>query len=72
MDSKMRRTGSLGIPIYSTKPNVIVGITLDSYYLRHKKNDKMCRAIIIDNYLVFEAKDGIVYTSLFDNTTIEK
>ncbi len=72
MNSTMRRTGSIGIPIYSTKPNVIVGLAMDSYYLRHKKNDKLCRAIIIDNYLVFEAKDGIVYTSLFDESTLEK
>lgn len=45
---------------------------MDSYYLRHKKNDKLCKAIIIDNYLVFEAKDGMIYTSLFDESTLEK
>lgn len=72
MYSNLRRTGSMGIPIYSTNSNVIVGLAMDSYYLRHKKNDKLCRAIIIDNYLVFEAKDGMIYSSLFDNTTLEK
>jgi len=72
MNSNMRRTGSMGIPIYSTKPNVIVGLSMDSYYLRHKKNNKLCRAIIIDNYMVFESKDGMFYTSLFDNSSLEK
>lgn len=67
----MKKTGSIGIPIYSTKDNVIVGLAMDSYYLRHKKNNKLCKAIIIDNYLVFESKDGMIYTSLFDNTTLE-
>ena len=62
----------MGVPIYSTNATVIVGIDMNSYYLRHKKNDKLCRAIIIDNYLVFEAKDGMIYSSLFDNTTLEE
>ena len=68
----MNKTGSISIPLYSTKKNILVGVMIqDNYILIHKKTNKKCRPLIIDDILIFESKDKKYYTSLFDITPFE-
>ena len=68
----MNKTGSISVPLYSTRKNILVGIMIqDNYILIHKKTNKKCRPLIVDNIMIFESEDKKYYSSLFDTTPFE-